>query len=92
MSKRVYARDAIEPWADDRPNEWFRRVREIQLISAPRPVASNNAHMFDADISLCPRIFTRRRVLQREYAAIAAGVTFGLLLSAIVVGLCTLVA
>ena len=90
MSKRVYSRENLEPWSDENDSgDFFRRVREIQLLNAPRPLASGCAQMFGGNDSLDSRLeFARRRAAKnmRDFAAIMAGATCGVLMSAIAVG------
>jgi hypothetical protein len=86
MAKRAYTRDGVEPWAEEQSTEWFRRVREIQLLSAPSPLRSTGAGMFQGDVVLSPRLgSTRSRVEGRELAAIIAGVGCGALVSLLLI-------
>lgn len=87
MSDRSSSRDSVEPWAG-RSGEWYKRVRQIQFINAPRPPSSN---LFNGEASLGGGAMSHRRALNlREIGVILAGISFGGLVSLTVVLLCKL--
>ena len=85
--------ELVEPWAPDESPEWFKRVRKIQLIDAPSTLKAGFTQLFGAQITLRPRIKMRTRVpvSTREAAAIFAGASSGILIAAVVIGLCSFI-